>query len=93
MQDHGLIGVAILPLLIVAVIWRARGESKHIAMIFGFTVLLEGLFSHRVLSEEYMLLLFGVVAAMTLISRDSPARGMQALPVAAMGAPRAAVGR
>ena len=93
MQDHGLIGVAILPLLIVAVTWRAHGESKRIAMIFGFTVLLEGLFSHRVLNEEYMLLLFGVMAAMTLISRESPARGMHALTPAEIGVPRAAVGR
>lgn len=92
MQDHGLIGAAILPLLIVAVTWGGRGESRRVAMVFGLTVLLGGFFSHTIVNEEHMLLLFGVVAAMASTSRESEIKRMPALATAEMGSPKAAVG-
>ena len=92
MQDHGLIGAAILPLLIVAVTWGARGESKRVAVLFGGTFLLLGFFSHNIMNEPHALLLLGLLAAMALESRESQVKGKLAMRTAEMGTPKAVIG-
>jgi O-antigen ligase len=77
MLDHGLVGAVILPLLILAATWGARGGSKHIAIVFACVVAVMGLFTHSILYREHSLLLFSLMAAIVLMSRDR-----QGLPVA-----------
>jgi len=89
MQDHGLIGVVILPLLIVAVTWGVRGENKREAVVFGGTVLLFGFFSHNIMSEPHVLLLLSLVAAMTLASRESQVEVKRAMTTAEIGTQKA----
>jgi len=64
MLDHGLIGVTILPLLILAATWGARSECRYVALIFGcsFTVLCFS--SNTILTDSYVLVIISVMAAM-----------------------------
>ncbi|MDF5706263.1 MAG: O-antigen ligase family protein [Nostoc sp. S4] len=68
MADHGIIGAFILPLLVYAVTQHARGETKYIGLAFAAFILLWGLFSHNVLEERYILIMFSLMAAMTRAS-------------------------
>ncbi len=65
MADHGIIGVLILPVLVYGAIRHARGETKYIGLAFAVFILLWGLFSHNVLEERYILILFSLMAGMT----------------------------
>jgi O-antigen ligase len=69
MADHGILGFFILPLLLLAVTWRAAGESRHMAIIFSVFILLWSLVSHNVLEERYILLSFGLITVMATKSR------------------------
>lgn len=69
MADHGIIGTLILPILVYAVTQHARGETKYIGLAFAAFILLWGLFSHNVLEERYILIMFSLMAAMTGASR------------------------
>lgn len=69
MQDHGLLGAGILPLLVLAVTWRTRGETRSIAILYGLAVLLLGFFSHNILYQEFYLISFALMASMTHLSR------------------------
>ncbi|MBW4675088.1 MAG: O-antigen ligase family protein [Desmonostoc geniculatum HA4340-LM1] len=69
MADHGVIGTLILPLFVYAVTQHARGETKYIGLAFAAFILLWGLFSHNVLEERYILIMFSFMAAMTGASR------------------------
>jgi len=69
MLDHGLIGVMILPLLILAVVWHARGEMRHEAILFACVFLLLSLFSNTMLGTQYNLLAISLMAAMAAMSR------------------------
>lgn len=65
MADHGFLGALILPVLVYAVIQDARGETKYIGLAFAAFILLWGLFSHNILEERYILIMFSLMAAMT----------------------------
>ncbi|MEG4090566.1 O-antigen ligase family protein [Microcoleus sp. Pol12B4] len=67
--EHGILGIFILPLLVYAVTWHSRGESKHIALGFSAFILLWGLFSHNIVEERYILMSFSLMAAMNVTSR------------------------
>lgn len=94
MVDHGVWGAVILPLLVAATIWGARGEARPVAAQFALFVLFWGLFSHNALEEPYILISFALVASIVQASRRptrtdarrappaSPARGS---PVVAAG--------
>ena len=71
MQDHGLLGAAILPLFILAATWGARGEIRGLAITFGCAVFLLSFFSHTILNDEYSLVSFALMAAMVSTSRES----------------------
>ena len=64
MLDHGLIGVMIVPLLILAVTWGARGDGRRVAIIFGCGILMLSLFTHSILNTSYSLILLPLMAAM-----------------------------
>jgi hypothetical protein len=69
MQDHGVMGAAILPLLVLAVTWRARGEAKIIAWMFGLSLLFLGFFSHNILYQEVSLVSIALMTSTTQLSR------------------------
>lgn len=69
LTEHGILGIFILPVLVYAVTWHSRGESKHIALAFSAFILLWGLFSHNIVEERYILMSFSLMAAMNVTSR------------------------
>ncbi|MFW9264018.1 O-antigen ligase family protein [Nostoc sp. CALU 546] len=69
MADHGFLGAFILPVLVYAVIQDAHGETKYIGLAFAAFILLWGLFSHNILEERYILIMFSLMAAMTAASQ------------------------
>lgn len=70
MLDHGVFGVLLLPLLILAVIWNARAGAKLVGGIFGTVFLIFGFFSHGLVFEPSHLLLLSLMAAMGIASRE-----------------------
>jgi len=68
MLDHGLIGVMIVPLLVLAVTSGARGEKRGVAIIFGCAILFLSLFTHEILTTGHSLILLSLMAAMTATS-------------------------
>lgn len=92
MQDHGLLGAAIVPLLMVAVAWWAQGAVKPLAMIFGAVVMWQCFFTHNMLDHPPRLLLFALMAAMAWASRSTALDQAQVVPVHDGTAPKALVG-
>jgi O-antigen ligase len=88
MQDHGLLGAAILPLLVLAVTWGARGEVRNLAILFGCTVMIQGFFSHDLLNQSEPLVLFALMAVLSSTSRESEMKKTQAMTKAEIGRPR-----
>jgi hypothetical protein len=64
MLDHGVLGATIVPLLILALIWGARGEASRVGLVFGTTILWLCFFTHNILSFGHSLVLFALLAAM-----------------------------
>jgi hypothetical protein len=92
MLDHGVIGVMILPLLILAATWGARGQSRGVALVFGCAVLVLSLFTHAILYREQSLILFSLMAAMAGTSRDRQSQRTVAMEMRKEGAPQAVGG-
>lgn len=69
MADHGILGAFILPLLVYAVTLHTRAESKYVGLAFAIFVLFWGFFSHTILSDRYTLMMFSLMAAMTVMSQ------------------------
>ena len=74
MIDHGIIGIVIVPLFILAVTRGARGQSRRIATVFGFTIIVLSFFSHTIFYTSYNLVMFSLMAAITATSRDGEGR-------------------
>lgn len=68
--EYGIIGIPILPLAIYAVIHRACGETRKIGIVFATFILLISLFSHTVLSVNYYLIPFALMAVMSESSQN-----------------------
>jgi len=64
MLDHGVLGATIVPLLILALIWGARGETRRVGLVFGTSVLWLSFFTHTILNYGHSLVLFALLAAM-----------------------------
>jgi O-Antigen ligase len=64
MLDHGVLGAAIVPLLILSLIWKARGETRRLGLLFGATILWLCFFTHSILDFGHCLVLFALLAAM-----------------------------
>lgn len=73
MVDHGIIGAVILPFMLVALVWKARGETRRTALVFSATVLVLSVWTHSILRDEHSLVLYSLMAAMTFVSRAVPA--------------------
>lgn len=69
MVDHGVLGFILLPLLVLTITWRARGEAKQMAYCFSFFILYMGLFSHNLFEEKYILTIYALLAGIVLVSR------------------------
>ncbi len=64
MMDHGLLGAMLLPLLLLALLWRAQEESLCVGLIFCCAVLWFSFFTHTMLNNSHSLLLFSLMAAL-----------------------------
>ena len=64
MLDHGLIGVMILPLLILAATWGARGETRGVAIVFSCVIMMLALSTHTIFITGYSLIVLSLMAAM-----------------------------
>ncbi|MFZ3012678.1 MAG: O-antigen ligase family protein [Nitrospira sp.] len=64
MVDHGVLGTIAVPSLVLALIWRARGETRYLGLVFGVIILFLGFFTHNLLDFGHTLLLFALLAAM-----------------------------
>ncbi len=69
MVDHGILGFLFLPLLVLAIMWRAQGKIKYLSYAFAAFVLFWGFFSHNIFGERYILISFSLLAAMVVTSR------------------------
>ena len=85
MQDHGLLGVAILPLLVLAVTWAVRGETRGVAMVFGCTAIVLSFFTHTFVYQSQTLMMFALMAAMGFTSRESEMNKRQVMTAAEAG--------
>ena len=63
MVDHGIIGMMIVPLLLLAVAFGARGETRWVALIFCGAVMVLSFFTHTILYTGHGLVLFSLMAA------------------------------
>ena len=70
MQDHGVIGVMIVPLFVLALTWRARGETRPVAIVFACAIMLHSFFTHELFHTAYSCILLSLMAAMTAASTD-----------------------
>jgi len=70
MLDHGVLGVIILPLLMLAATWGAREESKSIAIIFACAYLMLSLFTHTILNTAYSILPISLLASICYNQRS-----------------------
>jgi O-antigen ligase len=69
MVDHGILGMFFLPLLVLAICWRATADVKPTAIALGTFISWWGFFSHNIFSERYILLSFALLSAMVMTSR------------------------
>ena len=92
MRDHGLLGAAILPLLVLAVTWGASRETRLLVMVFGSATIVLSLFTHTLLHQSYSLMLFALMAAMASSSREGESKKMQVEMAGRVGAPKDLVG-
>lgn len=69
MVDHGILGLFVLPLMIVAALWGLRPEQLDLALPFAMFLSLWGLFSHNVLEERYILVAVALIAAIVASNR------------------------
>jgi O-antigen ligase len=67
--EHGFLGVIILPTLVFLSIKNAQKEVKTIGLSFAIFILVWGLFSHNILEERNILLMFSLMASMNLRSQ------------------------
>lgn len=85
MQDHGLLGAVIFPLLVLAVTWGTRGEARSLAILFGCSVMFQAFFSHDVLYQTEVLMLFALMAVMSSTSREGEMKQVQDMTTAEVG--------
>lgn len=62
--DHGILGALIFPALLLSVGWGADGETRKLAIIMTFVLLLIGFSSHNLLDNRHVLFSLGVLSAM-----------------------------
>ena len=75
MVEHGFLGALLIPLLIYAVTKNAKGEVKNIALLFTFFMFMWGFFNHRMLEERFQLIMFSLMAALSIHSYENQILG------------------
>ncbi len=71
MEDHGVFGMLLLPLLVLAATWGAAGEVRQVAWIFAFMVLWQGFFSHGLLYVDIRVFVLALMAAMVWYNQEA----------------------
>ena len=64
MVDHGIVGAAIIPMLLLAISWRKRGQAGTVAIIFALVQTMASFMSHTVINEAHTLLLCALLATL-----------------------------
>lgn len=64
--EHGVLGFLIIPLMAIAVSWRARGETAKVGLIVATVLLTWSLFDHNVLHSLPILLIAALQSAAAL---------------------------
>ncbi len=72
LAEYGALGILILPLAIYSVIHRARGETRKIGICFAVFILVSSFFCHTVLSLNFFLISFALMAVMSEMSQTCP---------------------
>jgi O-antigen ligase/polysaccharide polymerase Wzy-like membrane protein len=70
MQDHGVIGILILPLLLLSVVLSVAAENRRTAIVFGCTLMFVSFFSHTLLNDPPIILLLALMATMGVEKPD-----------------------
>lgn len=70
MADHGILGAFILPALVYVVTRHTRGEYKYIALPFAAFILVWGLFSHTILQDRFVLIIFALMSVLSVKSQE-----------------------
>lgn len=65
MQDHGILGMLILPLLLAAILFHTKGKIRTIVLVFNCTIMVTSLFTHHLLNEVHTVVLLTLAATMT----------------------------
>jgi len=72
MVDHGfLVGIAVIPLLLLATLWGATRRTMDLTIPFAAFIAMWSLFSHNVLEERYILLAVGLTASVVAVAARS----------------------
>lgn len=80
MDDYGIIGLFLYPLLIWCMIRGAMGETRKLAWTMAIFLLFWGLFDHNIVQNYYSLFAISLTAAMSRISATESAQRTQAIP-------------
>jgi O-antigen ligase len=67
--EHGFLGILIVPILVFLTIQNAQLEIKNIGFSFAVFILIWGFFSHNILEERNILLMFSFMTSMNLRSQ------------------------
>jgi len=71
MVDHGLLlGLAVLPLMLLATLWGANRRTIDLTVPLGAFVAMWCFFSHTVLEDRYVLLTVGLMASVVALNRE-----------------------
>lgn len=65
MQDHGILGIFILPFLLIAVVLNVKGEFRPVVLVFGCTVMVMSLFSHHLLNQVHTIVMLALATTTT----------------------------
>lgn len=74
MDDYGIIGLFLYPLLVWCVTFKSTGETRKIAWCVAIFMLFWGLFDHDAVRNYYALFSISLMAAMSWISSHSEMR-------------------
>jgi O-antigen ligase len=78
MVEHGFLGIFIYPMLVLAAIWKARGETKKIGLVFATNLLIWGFFSHMIIRDFSILVAFGLMGCMAKQSQlEQPSENLK----------------
>lgn len=70
LAEYGIGGLVIVPLLLLALLWRGSGPPvPHIAVWLAGVLLLFGVFSHNILDERHFLICVALVASVSAANR------------------------